>query len=143
MPLRTLPSRLINSTLSAHQMPWSRLGPSIRPHGELLLLLTQKKKPTFVPNSEAFNSFIGDGCRVPELKGESEASKDEQADSSSEHNVGNGALFVIGPNRSGGAIAHFLQDWEVANVALSCRIALDLQCQELYEVERRRGWFGF
>ena len=41
----------------------SRLGPSIRPHGELLLLLMQKK-PTFVPDSDVFNSNIGDGPRV-------------------------------------------------------------------------------
>ena len=88
----------------------SRLGPSIRPHGELLLLLMQKK-PTFVPDSEAFNSCIGDGFLVPELKDESDASKDEQADSSSENNVGDGALFVIGLHGSGCAIAHFLQDW--------------------------------
>ena len=40
--------------------------------------------------------------------------------SSSENNVGNGALCVIGVHWSGGAIAHFLQDWEVAEVALSC-----------------------
>ena len=120
----------------------SRLGPSIRPHGELLLLLKQKK-PTFVPDSEAFNSCVGDGFLVPELRDESEASKDDQADSSSENNVGNGALFVIGLHRSGGAIAHFLQDWEVAKVALSCQKALDMLCQEVYEVERRRGWFGF
>ena len=67
-----------------------------------------------MPNSEAFNSFIGDGFQVRELKGESEVSKDEQADSSSENNVGNGALFVIGLHGSGDVIAHFLQDWEVA-----------------------------
>ena len=70
-----------------------------------------QKKPTFVPDSEAFNSYIGDGFLLPELKDESEASEDEQADSSSENNVGNGALFVIGLHRSGDAIAHFLQDW--------------------------------
>ena len=35
------------------------LGPSIWPHGELLFLLMQKK-PAFVPDSEAFNSFIVD-----------------------------------------------------------------------------------
>ena len=35
-----------------------RLGPSIRPHGELLFLLMQKKPP-FVPDSEAFNSTSG------------------------------------------------------------------------------------
>ena len=33
------------------------------PHGELLLLLMQEK-PTFVPDSEAFNSYVGDGFRV-------------------------------------------------------------------------------
>ena len=76
-----------------------RLGPSIRPHGELLFLLMQKKL-AFVPDSEAFNSCIGDGFLVSELKDESEASKDEQADSPSENNVGNGALFVIGLHRS-------------------------------------------
>ena len=39
--------------------------------------------------------------------------------------------------------ALFLQDWEVAKVALSCHVALDMWCQELHDVERRRGWFGF
>ena len=72
------------------------------PHGVLLFFLIQKKP--IVPNSEAFNSFIGDGLQVPELKGESEASKDEQADSSSENNVGNGALFVNGLQGSGDVI---------------------------------------
>ena len=28
-------------------------------------------------------------------------------------------------------------------VALSCQKALDMLCQELHDVERRRGWFGF
>ena len=72
-----------------------------------------------MPNSEAFNSSIGDGFQVPELKGESETSKDEQADSLNENNVGNGALFVVGLHGSGDVIAHFLHDWEVAEVALS------------------------
>ena len=78
----------------------SRLGPSTRAHGELLLLLMQKK-PNFVPDSKSFNSYIGDGFLVPKLKDESEASKDEQAGSSSENNVGNGALFVIVLHGSG------------------------------------------
>ena len=69
-----------------------RLGPSIRPHGEFLFFLMQKK-PSFVPDSEASNSYTGDGFLVPESKGKCEASEDEQADSSSENNVGNGALF--------------------------------------------------
>ena len=110
-----------------------RLGPSIRPHGELLFLLMQKK-PVFVPDSEAFNSFIGDGFLVPELKGGSEASQDEHAD-----NVSNEALYVIGLHGSGDKISRYLQDWEVAKVALSCHIAVDMLCQELCEVER--SWF--
>ena len=57
-------------------------------------------------------------------------------------NVGNDALFVIGLHGSRDPIALFLQDWEVAKVALSCHTALDTLCQELHEVERRRGWFG-
>ena len=69
-----------------------------------------------MPESEAFNSYIGDGFLNPELKDESEVSEDEQADCSSENNVGNGALFVIGLHRSGGAVAHFLQDWETARL---------------------------
>ena len=96
-----------------------------------------------VCSCEAFNKFIGDGFQVQESKGESEASKDEQADSLSENKVGNGALFVIGLHGSGYVIAHFLQDWEVAKVALSCQIALDMLCQELQDLERRRGCFGF
>ena len=80
-----------------------------------------QKKPTFAPDSEAFNSYIGDGFLVPELKDGSEASKDQQA--ASENNVGNGALFVIGLQGSGDVIAHFLQDWEVAKVAPSCHTA--------------------
>ena len=114
-----------------------RLGPSIRPHGELLFLVMQKKQ-AFVPDSEAFTSFIGDGFQVPDLKGENEASENEQAD-----NVSNEALYVIGLHGSGDKISRHLQDWEVAKEALSCHIALDMLCQELYEVERRRGWFGF
>ena len=76
--------------------------------------LLMQKKPTFVPDSEAFSSYIGEGFLIPELKEGSEASKDEQADSSSENNVGNGALFVIGLRRFGDAIALFLRNWEVA-----------------------------
>ena len=72
-----------------------RFGPSIRPHGELLFFLMQKK-PAFVPDSEAFNSFTGDGFLMPELKGGSEASEDDQAD-----NVSNEALYVIGLHGSG------------------------------------------
>ena len=91
-----------------------RLAPNIRPHGELLLHLVQKES-VCVPDSEAFNSFVGDGFLIPELKGGSEASEDDQAD-----NVSNVALYVVGLHRSGDKISRYLQDWEVAKVALSC-----------------------
>ena len=46
----------------------SRLGPSIRPHGELLLFLMQKE-PIFVPDSEAFNSSVGRWLSSPRVEG--------------------------------------------------------------------------
>ena len=92
------------------------------PHGGLLLFLIQKKL-AIVPNSEA---------------GESESCDSHQAGK-----VNTEALHVIGVHGSGDNITLFLQDWELAKVALSCHMALDILCQEMYEVERRRGWYGF
>ena len=37
------------------------------------------------------------------------------------------------------SLSLFLQDWELAKVAFSCHMALHILCQEMYEVERRRG----
>ena len=51
-------------------------------------------------DSEAFNSFIGDGFQIPELKDESEASDGYQAS-----NVNNEALHVIGLHGSGDKIS--------------------------------------
>ena len=76
------------------------------PHGAPLFFLIQKK-PAIVPNIEVFNSFIGDGFQVPELKGESESSDGSQAG-----NVNNEALHVIGLHGSGDKISRYLQDWE-------------------------------
>ena len=47
-------------------------------------------------------------------------------------NVGNDALYVIYMDP-----ATQSPSWEVAKVALSCHIALDMLCQEMHEVERR------
>ena len=58
------------------------------------------------------------------------------------NNVGNDALSVIGLLGSGDTIALFLQD-SAAEVALSCHTALDMLCQEFFDVERRCGRFGF
>ena len=65
------------------------------PHAVLFFFLIQKK-PAIVPNSDAFNSFIGDGSQGPELKGDSESSDGYQAG-----NVINEALHVIGLHGSG------------------------------------------
>ena len=81
------------------------------PHGELLFLLIEKKLE-MVPISEAFNSVIGDGFRIPELQGESEASDGHQAG-----NVNSEALRVIGLHGSGDKISFCLHDWEMAKVA--------------------------
>ena len=53
--------------------------------------------------------------------------------------MNNEALHVIGLPGSGDRISLCLQDREMAKVALSCRIALDILCQEMYEVDRRSG----
>ena len=120
----------------------ARLGPGIRPHGELLLLLKQKKPP--LPDSEAFSSFIGDGFPVPELKGECEASEDEQADSSSDNIVGKRRCMSLDcMDLVTKSHTTFLQDWEVAKVALSCHYSIGYAMPREIRSGRRRGWFGF
>ena len=89
----------------------SRLGPSIRLHGELLLLLMQKK-PTFCARQRGLQFLHGDGFLVPELNDECDASEDDQTD-----NVSNQALYVIGLHGSGDKVSRYLQDREVAKVA--------------------------
>ena len=64
------------------------------------LLLDSEEASFFLPDSGAFNSFIGDGFLVPELKGGNEASDDVQAD-----NVSNEALYDIGLHGSGDNIS--------------------------------------
>ena len=92
------------------------------------------ERPREVWSAWRFSSFIGD-----ELKDESEASDGYQAG-----NVNDEALHVTGWHGSGDKISFCLQDWGDGKVALSCRsrLALDILSQEMYEVERRRGWFG-
>ena len=55
------------------------------------------------------------------------------SDGSREGNVGNDALPVIGMYGPGGKISFFLNDWELAKVALSCHVALDMLYQEMHE----------
>ena len=109
------------------------------PHGELLFFLIQKK-PAFVPDSEAFNSFIGDGIRVPELKGGSEASDGDHAD-----NVSNEALNVIGLHRSGDKISLSLclQQREMANCGTKLSHGPGFAVPGNLRTGKGRGWFGF
>ena len=48
-------------------------------------------------------------------------------------NVESTALNEKGQHWSGEKVSHFLEDWELARVALSCHIALDMSCQEMHE----------
>ena len=50
---------------------------------------------------------------------------------SREGNVCNDALHVIGLHGSGDKIPIFLQDWELAKVALIRHMALDMLCLEM------------
>ena len=92
----------------------------------------------------------GDGCHAPSLgdewkigypksqmwESEGKAwSEDESVSSvgSREGNEGNDALHVIRLYGPGDKISLFLLDSELAKVALSCRMALDVLCQEMHE----------
>ena len=72
----------------------------------------------------------------PMWESEGEAwSEDEDASStaSREGNVCNDALHVVGLHGLGDKIPLFLQDWELAKVAPSCHMALDMLCQGMHE----------
>ena len=92
----------------------------------------------------------GDGFRVPGLgdewtlgcpkspmwESEGEAwSEDKSVSSTASHkgNMRNNALHVIGLHGTGDRVSLFLQDWELAKVALTCHMALDTLCQEMDE----------
>ena len=62
-------------------------------------------------------------------------SEDEDVSSSAsrEGNVRNDALHVVGLYRPGEEISLFVEDCELAKVALSCHVALDMLCQEMHE----------
>ena len=54
-----------------------------------------------------------------------------------EHKVGSFALCVVGQEQSGEKISLFSEDWELARVALSCHIALDIVGILLFSKFRR------
>ena len=120
------------------------------PYGEFFFFLEREPMselvrfgPSIPVETVKACALIGLHMMIEENSGRSENGSFVSSSSSDGNNVGDDALFVIGLHGSGDTIALFLQDWEVAKVALSCHIALDMLCQELHGVERRRGWFGF
>ena len=69
------------------------------------------------------------------MESEGEAWYENKSVSSSdsrEDNVCNDAVHVIGLYGPGDKVSFFLNDWELAKVALSCH-TLDLLCQEMHE----------
>ena len=87
--------------------------------------------------------FLRLGCpKSPMWESEGEArSEDEDVSSSGsrEGNVCNEALHVIGLYGPGGKVSLFLKDWELARVALSCHMALDMLCQEMHAACQGEG----
>ena len=69
-------------------------------------------------------------CAMCGLRMTGEMSSDTSDEEYEEHNVEN--FEVVGHGWSGGVYL-FLEDWELARVALSCRLALDFLCQEIQE----------
>ena len=123
------------------------------PYGELFFFLLKKEPmvlrelvrfgPSIPVDAVKACALVGLHVMAEEDSWRMDSDSSFSSSSPSENNMINGALFVIGLHGSGDAIAYFLQDWEVAKVALSCHIALDMLSQEMHEADRRRGWFGF
>ena len=92
-------------------------------------------------SSGSLSPRLGDtwryGCpKSPDWDSDVDSWTDSEGTSSSqlcEHNVESPALHIIGQNWSGEKISLFLEDWELARVALSCHIALDILCPEMHE----------
>ena len=112
-------------------------------YGELFFFFL-KKKPMVLSELVRFGPSIPvetvKACALVSLhmmaeenSGWSENGSSVSSSSSDENNVGNDALFVIGLQGSGDTTVLFLQDWEVAKVALSCQKALDTLCQEMHK----------
>ena len=76
------------------------------------------------------------GCpKSPMRESEGEAWSEDKSVSSSDSRgdaVWNDAMHVIGLYGPGDKVSFFLKDWELASVALSCHMAVDMLCQETY-----------
>ena len=68
------------------------------------------------------------------VKGEGKSEDNDASSSGSrEGNVCNDALHVIGLHGPGDKISLFLQDWELAKVALSCHMVQDIVPGKMHE----------
>ena len=75
-------------------------------------------------------------CWSPTWESEGEAWSEDTSVSSSdsrESNVCNEAPLCIGLYGPGDKISLFLQDWELAKLALSCHMGLNMLCQRMRE----------
>ena len=104
---------------------WNLLG-RYGPYGELFFFPLKEPMvlrelvrfgPSIPVEAEKACALVGLNMMAEEDSWRMDSGSSFSSSSSSENNVGNGALFVIGPHGSGDAIALFLQDWEVAKVA--------------------------
>ena len=77
------------------------------------------------------------GCpKSPMWESEGEAWWDNKSVSSTdsrEDTVCNDALHVVGLYGPGDKVSLFMKGWELARVAFSCHMALDMLCQEMNE----------
>ena len=95
-------------------------------YGELLFFLL-KKEPMFFRELVRFGpsipvqavkacALVGLHMMAKAVSGRMDSGSSFSSSSSSENNVGNSVLFVIGPHGSGNVSALFLQDWEVPRI---------------------------
>ena len=126
--------------------PWDsvRLRTAVE-HGELFFFLVMKK-PVVASNEMLPDPFVSAETRhslIKETCGDATAQKARSGTATAcrgpkvevflrltfcEHNVESLALHVIGLNGSGEKVSLFLEDWELARVALGCHVALDGCC---------------
>ena len=108
------------------------------------LFLSEKKERVVIKASLSncdFSSDFGDiwtyGCpKSPNWRSDDGDGTGSECTSSFEvyeHNVESRALEVIGQNWSGKMVAVCLEEWQLARVAFSCHLVLDLLCQEMQE----------
>ena len=109
-----------------------------RPPGELFFFLI-KKEPVLREMVDFGHSTpleAEESCAIwaSRMMGAMSSGTSADDEECEEHNVENLALEVVGQGWSGGVVYLFHEDWELACLALICRLALDLLCQDMLVV---------